>query len=83
MDKNRAVVFLGAMLLSGSVFAGPPGNQRHEVLSRTHVHRAVLDRSQEDGGVSGACDPLVEAHTSSDFGPGELRFLGACALLND
>ena len=71
MDKNRVVVFLGAVMLSGTVFAGPPGNQRHEVLSRTHVHRAVLDRSQEDGGVSGACDPLVEAHTSSDFGPGE------------
>ena len=52
-------------------FAGPPSPL--DVRMRgIHRHQALLDRSDADGGgIAGACDAVVVAHTASDFGPGE------------
>lgn len=64
--------FVLSLCATPAAIAGPPGEQRVEVLSRIHLHRAVLDRSKDAaGGIAGACDPLVRAHTDSDFQPGE------------
>jgi hypothetical protein len=70
---RREIYILAALGFAGSVCAGPPGNQRIEVVPEIHVHTVVLDRSEQEdgGGIAGVCQPLVVAHTDSDFGPGE------------
>ena len=76
MPRLRISALLFLFASTGTVMAGPP-RQHIEVLPRVHVHRVVLDRSAQDsGGIAGECDPFVEAHTDSDFGPGEYILLG-------
>ena len=57
--------------IASPIVAGPPSPL--DVRMRgIHRHQVVLDRSDADGGgIAGACEAVVVAHTASDFGPGE------------
>ncbi len=64
-----AITLAAASAASPIAFAGPPAPQKIE-LRRVTVAPSMLDRSDEQGGgVAGSCEPVVVAHTSSDFGP--------------
>ena len=71
---RRLSILLSSTLLVGmtsSVLAGPPSPL--DVRTRgVHQQRVVLDRSDASGGgIAGGCDPVVVAHTASDFGAGQ------------
>ena len=70
---RKEIFILAALGCAGSALAGPPGHQRIEVFPKIHMHTVVLDRSDQEGegGIAGVCQPIVVAHTDSDFGPGE------------
>ena len=71
---RRLSILLSSTLLLGMtspVLAGPPSPL--DVRMRgVHQQRVVLDRSDASGGgIAGGCDPVVVAHTTSDFGAGQ------------
>ncbi|MCP4939182.1 MAG: hypothetical protein GY921_08365, partial [Phycisphaeraceae bacterium] len=70
MHRIPAVLLLICGVASPGL-AGPPSPL--DVRMRgIHRHQVVLDRSDADGGgIAGACEAVVVAHTESDFGPGE------------
>ena len=71
LASRLAVALATASSLTSVTLAGPPAPQEVE-LRRVRLAPSMLDRSDEQGGgVAGSCDPIVSAHTSSDFGPGQ------------
>ena len=73
MHRRRSILLFSTLLAAVTVpaFAGPPSPLDIRTR-RVHQQRVVLDRSDASGGgIAGGCDPVVVAHTSSDFGAGE------------
>ncbi|MFB0986356.1 MAG: hypothetical protein QMB94_08640 [Phycisphaerales bacterium] len=73
MHRRRSILLFSTLCaaVTGSAFAAPPSPLDIRTR-RVHQQRVVLDRSDASGGgIAGGCDPVVVAHTSSDFGAGE------------
>ena len=70
-DPSKPATITSLLLMSAALHAaGPPSP--HEVAIRRvsdpgHRHDRGSDR---EGGIAGGCQPVVVAHTSSDFEPG-------------
>ena len=59
-------------VLASVATAGPPTRTRPLEVPQVTVRTMELDRSEDaGGGIAGACDPVVVAHTDSDFQPGQ------------
>lgn len=62
---------LAAGLIAGFAQAGPPAPREVDIRRVAPRSFEVGEDQGAGGGVAGACDPVVVAHTGSDFQPGE------------
>ena len=75
LNKRMSSLLVPSVVLAGLVIGvvegGPPAPREVEIRRIAPRSLEVGDDQGAGGGLAGVCDPVVVAHTGSDFQPGE------------